>query len=531
MKNRGQMFTEDKRSVLISTVLFLYIKSMEGIHAREIETHSSNSSVFSAARWGLPTEAVKDLGCRLHGIWQRYHPCFTTLRHDTSEYALIYLKGLLLLPDKRNYKNIARSVESPKSDGQNLQHFMSDSPWSAVPAFDQIQADIGQDHRLHGGMLTLDESGDVRSGDKSAGAARQHIGNLGKIEMGQVGVALGYYAANVWTMVAAELFLPKVWFDDEHKKRHRRLHIPEDRVFRTKLAIGLSEIDRAQANGLPFTRFSCDSLYGRSHAFRADIDRRKILYLADIPCNLKVYRQEPVTGIPPKPEGTRGRRRQRWQILNAVEPMHVRAIAQLPEIVFETIDLRPCERGRLCYDCAATLVWTIAKGGQVRREWLFMRRESDGSMSYALSNAPENTPLSVLTQWRAERYFVERTFQDAKSEGGWDELIAQKYRAWMHHTALDALALWYIAQTKLDWAQAHPRDPKLAEELQLDQLPALSMANLRLLLQAVMPLEQLSVEQAIDLVVTHLVNRSTSTQSRLKTQRKILKEQKRKDSS
>jgi SRSO17 transposase len=43
-------------------------------------------------------------------------------------------------------------------------------------------------------MLTLDESGDERAGAKSAGAARQYLGRLGKVEMGQVGVALGVVA-------------------------------------------------------------------------------------------------------------------------------------------------------------------------------------------------------------------------------------------------------------------------------------------------------------------------------------------------
>jgi SRSO17 transposase len=491
---------------------------MERKHAREIETYSTNSSVFSAERWGLSGESVKALGHRLHGIWQRYHDSFTTMRHDTSEYALIYLKGLLLLPNNRNYVNIMRRMESSDSDGQNLQHYMSDSPWSAPAVYTQLQSEIRQDRRLRGGMLTLDESGDVRSGDQSAGAARQYIGNVGKIEMGQVGVALGYYAANVWTMVDAELFLPEIWFDEAHKKLHRRLHIPEDRQFQTKIEIGLQRIDRAQRNGLPFSRFSCDAFYGRSHEFRAQLHVRKIPYLADIPCNLPVYLQPPIVGIPSQPKGTVGRPPTRWQVLNNVEPIEVRAIAQLPEIEFQIIDIRPCERGRLCYDCASKPVWTITEEGTVRQETLFFRRESDGSLSSALSNEPKQTPLSTLAQWRSERYFVERTFQDAKSEGGWDELIARKYRAWMHHTVLDALALWFIAQTKLDWAESHPPDSKLADELQIDKLPALSMANLRFFLQAVMPLKQLTVDQAIALVIKHLVGRSASTRSRLKNQ-------------
>lgn len=186
--------------------------------------------------------------------------------------------------------------------------------------------------------------------------------------------------------------------------------------------------------------------------------------------------------------------------------------------------MRACERGRLRDDCAATSVWTLTDDQQVRREWLFLRRESDGSLSYSLSQAPEDTPLPLLAQWRAERYFIERTLQDAKREGGWDELVAQKYRAGMPHTALDASALWFMAQTKLDWAQAYPRDSQLLQALPSDRLPALSMANVRALWRAVMPLKKFSVAQATDLVVRHLVDRATSTRSRMKAQREIFKE-------
>lgn len=501
---------------------------MEIKHAHEIQTVSPNLSVFSAERWGLPLEAVKDLGHDLHQLWQRYHDCWITRKHDTSEYALIYLKGLMLLPNRRNYANIARSVAEPNSDGQNLQHYMSDSPWLDANVFTRLQADIRADSRLNGGMLSLDESGDVRSGDQSAGAGHQYIGNVGKIAMGQVGVALGYYAANVWTMVDAELFLPKNWFDEAHRQLHHRLHIPKERTFKTKSAIGLELIDRARQQGLPFSRFGCDGFYGQDHNFRAGLAERAIPYLADIRSNVRVYLHEPVVGIPLRREGAKGPSPSCWQVLNAVQPVEVRTVAQMPTIKFETIDLRACERGRLCYDCAAVTVWTITDEGQVRRERLFMRREPDNSITYALTNEPETTPLCTLAQWRSERYFIERTFQDLKTEGGWDELIARKYRAWMHHTAIDALALWFVAQTKLNWAEKHPADPHLIHELELDKLPALSMANVRLLLQAVMPLPQLSVEQATDRVIKHLVNRSASTRNRLKKQAKERKIRKRK---
>jgi len=52
------------------------------------------------------------------------------------------------------------------------------------------------------------------------------------------------------------------------------------------------------------------------------------------------------------------------------------------------------------------------------------------------------------------------------------------------------------------------------------QLPALSTANVREILRAVMPLPQLSPEKAQAQVIKHLVNRSRSTASRLRQRRK-----------
>jgi hypothetical protein len=110
------------------------------------------------------------------------------------------------------------------------------------------------------------------------------------------------------------------------------------------------------------------------------------------------------------------------------------------------------------------------------------------------------------------------TFEDAKTEIGWDEFQAQKYRAWEHHLALTAAALWFVAQTKWVWAQSYARDPALAHQLEVEVLPALSTANVRELLKAVLPLPQLTPTEAMDLVITHLIHRARSTSSRLKSQ-------------
>ena len=476
--------------------------------------------VFDPQRWGLPAEAVADLADRLRRVWSRFRDCFKTKTRDTSQYALAYLRGLLTMETKRHFTNIARRVIDPDDDGQSLQHFMSDSPWSAQAVFAQIQAEIRRRPDLQGGMLTLDESGDKCSGPQKAGAARQYLGPLGKVDLGQVGVGLGYYKDGIWALVDAELYLPETWFDDDHAELRQRWHIPQDRVFMTKPELGLEMIRRAKENGLPFEVVGCDSLYGRDSQFRADLDAEGLIYMADIPEDTQLYLQKPVVGIPETPPGKIGRPFSQLRVLNEVKPVEVRELVTHPDTILQPVDVRPTERGQLTYECAARRVWTITEKGQVLEEWLFIRQERDATFSFSLSNAPAETPLSQLALWRSQRYFAQRIFQDAKSEAGCDELVARKYRAWIHHTALDALALWFIAETKLDWAQAYPRDPELIEQLEVEVLPALSMANVREMLRAVLPLEQLSPEQATRLVVKHLVNRSRSTSSRLKAQRR-----------
>ena len=85
-----------------------------------------------------------------------------------------------------------------------------------------------------------------------------------------------------------------------------------------------------------------------------------------------------------------------------------------------------------------------------------------------------------------------------------------------NHLALTILASWFIAQTRLDWQLEHPADPALLDHYATDILPALSVANVRELLRAALPLPQLSPEQAALLVVKHLDNRTRSRQSRVK---------------
>lgn len=469
-------------------------------------------------RWGLPREVVLGLAERLRVFWQRFGPCFRTRTRECGAFAYHYLSGLLRMQSERNYANIGRQTGA---NGQGVQHFMSNSPWSAQAVIKQVQQEIASQPGLRqGGMLLLDESADEKASAKTVGAGRQHNGRLGKNEMSQVGTFLAYVHGETWTWVDGELFLQEHWFSPQRTKERQRLGVPPERRFETKVQLGWKMIQRAVVNGLPFEAVGCDDLYGRAEWFRREMDRAGIVYMADVPTNIQVYLHEPQVGVPATVPGHRGRACTRERVVSEEASLAVKAVARHEDTRYQRVRVRRTKRGELADEFAARRVWTLRQG-EVVQEWLVIRREASGDLRYSLSNAPADSPLKRLAWLKCQRYFVERTNQDSKSEIGWDELRAQKYRGWEHHLAMTILATWFIAQTKLDWAKQHPRDPQLAPQLETDALPALSAANVRELLRAAMPLPQLTPDDAIGLVVEHLANRTRARKSRMKSKQHL----------
>ncbi|MBM3136316.1 MAG: IS701 family transposase [Chloroflexi bacterium] len=500
-------------------------KNEEGTEPEQRSDGSQGSpcdTVFAPQRWGVSPELSQELPERLYGFWQRYAACFKTRTRNTSEYAYRYLSGLLRLETDRNYTNIGRATGVA---AENVQHFMSNSPWSARVSLDQVVQEIKATPGLErGSVLILDESAN-QSGHQKAGAGRQYNGRLGKVEMSQVGTFLGYANTThvtrpMWTWVDGELYLPEHWFTPEMAEARKRVGIPPERRFQTKIEQGWQMIQHVQTQGLPFEAMACDDLYGQSTWLRDKLDGAGIPYIADVPCSTRVYLEKPMLGVPEPVPGRRGRKPTRLRVLNGVKPLKAHQVARRADTDWQRVRVRAIERGELNDPFAARRVWTLREGeAEPVQEWLVMRREGKKRTTYALSNAPSDASLEYLAWLKCQRYFVERAIQDAKSEVGWDELQARKYRGWEHHLALVILAVWFLAQTRWEWAERCARDPTLAQQFELELLPALSMANIRVLLRAAMPLPQPTPEQAVSLVVEHFVNRTRSRKSRLKRQR------------
>lgn len=461
-------------------------------------------------QWGLPLDEIERLGYRLQRFYDRFRPNIHTKTRDSSKYGFDYLSGLLRLEAKRTIANISRKTNRPY---QNMHHFMSNSTWSGPGLIVAIQNDIKQHPEFRAeAVLVLDESADGKAGDHSAGAGRQYNGRLGKVEMSQVGVFLSLVTPRAHTWIDGELYIPECWFGEAYAERRKKAGIPEDRVFRTKPELGWQMIQRAVLNGVPFKAVVMDDLYGRNLVLRERLNEAGIEYYGDVPANTVVYLDKPrIVYIT-----ERGKRAKRPKII-AQQRCQVHELLGHPGMEWATITLRAHERGMLIAQFGRCRVWTVY-GTKCRQEWLLIRKDHQ-RLTYALSNASPHTPLQTMAWRTSHRYFIERDNQDSKSELGWDEFQAIKYRAWEHQLALTILAGWFIAETRLDWMARYARDPALLEQYEVTVLPMLSVANVRELLRAAMPLPQMSSQEAAVLVIEHLVNRTRSRKSRLRKRR------------
>src|SRR2546430_2508299 len=98
--------------------------------------------------------------------------------------------GLLAGLPRANCWTIAEHAGDATPGG--LQHLLSRASWDAESVRDDLRGYVAEHLGDPGGMLVVDETGDVKKGTATAGVQRQYTGTAGKIENAQVAVYLTY---------------------------------------------------------------------------------------------------------------------------------------------------------------------------------------------------------------------------------------------------------------------------------------------------------------------------------------------------
>ncbi len=101
----------------------------------------TKSKMFDPRAWGLPRGEIEKLGQSLYEFWERYAECFETTTRDGSHYALDFLSGLLRMTSEGNLTRLGARAANRR---RNVQHFMTNSPWSAQEVLAQIGEEVAE---------------------------------------------------------------------------------------------------------------------------------------------------------------------------------------------------------------------------------------------------------------------------------------------------------------------------------------------------------------------------------------------------
>ncbi len=154
------------------------------------------------------------LGRRLTGFLAEFRQCFASVAG--RRLLRVYVQGQLSDVPRKNCEAIAlRMNQAPRT----LQRFLESIKWDESQLRDRCQEIVARDHAHPEAIGLIDESGTVKSGDCTAGAARQYNGNRGKIENCIVGVHLGYSTPGFQTLLDSRLYLPKDWAEDAERRK------------------------------------------------------------------------------------------------------------------------------------------------------------------------------------------------------------------------------------------------------------------------------------------------------------------------
>jgi len=381
---------------------------------------------------------------------------FENVNRLTLDSIASYIHGLLSQAQRKNIERIAEQV--PSLNYQNIQYAVSEAQWEHRQIIDGIAR---QANTFFQGdkdsSLIIDEFGVSKKGKMSVGVQRQWNGRLGKVDNCQVAVLGALSARASVCPIDIRLFLPDSWIDDP--ERCLKAGIPEEEcIARTKLELATKIVDNAVAQGIDFKWVGFDAFYGRSKNFLSDIDDKGLTFVGDVPVDLQVAL--PGSG-------------------------NLKSVKDLAENRnFTEVTLRPLTKGFLRVEAMSVTVDVAVAEGDVRKWRLVVTKDIDtGDIKYSLTNS--NASLKRVAYMQRQRYWVERSIQDAKTSCGMAQYQVRGWVPWHHHMTLVMLAMLFLFQERL---------------LCSETLPLLSCQDIVSVLDQGLIRSQQTMESAIDAV-------------------------------
>jgi len=333
-----------------------------------------------------------------------------------------YLAGLVNDSERKSMQAMHGRL-SDAGSYQALQHFITDSPWSAEPMWRRLR-ELVPDRR---GVLALDDTGFPKQGTHSVGVKRQYCGALGKTGNCQVGVTTALIGPTLVWPTSSELYLPREWADDAD--RRERARVPTKVRFREKWRIGLAHIRTVQQAGFAIDAVVTDADYGTIAAFRTALERMGLRYALAVRGQLKAW------------------------AAGATRSITLQAMAQaLPEPAWRRVTWGQGTKGPLAARFVARRV--RLRHGRGERWVLFERSLADDERKYYVLNLSPGVSLKRLVRLARSRWPIEQQYRELKGELGLDHFEGRTYPGWAHHMVLTAAAFAFLQFERCRSSQA-----------------------------------------------------------------------------
>jgi len=405
----------------------------------------SGSSSPKKGAFDLFCQEINGIAHRFVGFCDMYSEYFKVSGNDVSHQARCYVTGLLMKESRKNMERMEEYVEG--SEYQSTQQFLTDSPWDDQVLQKRIAQDVSREIGGTEAVLCLDESAFTKKGEKSVGVARQHNGRLGKTDNCQVGVFSTLVKGKKCCIIGKRLYLPKTWTNN--KARCDAAGIPKDRrIFKTKPQLALELVDEAIAANVKFSYVCADALYGNNPQLLRDLAKRGLKFIADVHMNQMVYIEDPEPYLP----------RRRTSFGPKYKRLRARGMVQTTKSIIDTIEehqwltvsVRESTKGTLKLKSFRKKVW-LWDGDEkkARQWWLVIVKYNDNEIKAFISNADLTVNLIGLVRAHAQRFWIERSFQDAKTSLGMADYQARKWNSWNHHMTLVSLAMHFGLMERL----------------------------------------------------------------------------------
>ena len=374
-------------------------------------------------------------------------------------WAGVYLQGLMLNGERKSIQPLAQRVNVPGWHGdtmQALQQFITQSGWDEQAVLRSYRQLLAASIADPSGVIVIDDTGFAKKGRYSVGVARQYSGTLGKTDNCQVAVSLHYAAPRGDYPLALRLFLPETWTSQPQRMQAVRVPV-ETQVPCTKGEIALDLLDQVRAEGLAHQAVVADAGYGLSVDFRRGLEERHERYVVGIAGKEAVFSEPPTWTVAPDTQRGRPPTR-RYVAADTPQPVLVKQLAETLERT--PLSWRQGTKGPLHAEFAWVRVWPAHRWQHGRAaddvpdleseaRWLLVEWRTDGSIRYALSNLPAETPMVHAVELWKSRWHVEQGYQQLKEELGLDHFEGRSWPGFHHHASMCFLAYGFLALERL----------------------------------------------------------------------------------